>query len=670
MMPLMKRGCLLFLVAFALWAQRAPRPQPGEKQTRGVEPELQQPSSEPGNVFQDRGARWALVVGISSYQYLQPAAQLRFANRDAEQFADFLRSAAGGALPSDHIRLLTDGKATLAALRAALHTWLVEAARPEDIVYLFLAGHGVVAERDEAYIVAHDSDPQNLHATALSFREVDATLSTRLRAGLVVLAADVCHAGRLGWTSYAPDAANPVGEPLAQIGQGDRSFLKLLATRPSEQSFEDVKWNGGHGVFTYALLDGLGGGADRDGDGAIRASEVIDYIARIVPEQTKALQHPRVAGTFDASVMLARTPPVPKAPAKAAVTLDVSGPPGSDVYIDDGYRGKVRPSGSLHVEALQTGSHKFSADFPDGSTLDGTITLRSAASTVRIAPPATDDLAMLRARIEAGRVVDKDGAWDFYRSHAFPARQQAAAASLIGGALEEVGQACVQDYVQSTDVGPKRAMLRRAVDAYGHLEELRPGDAGIETRRLFCLGRAQIAEGQFVDAVKSLQGAMRLDPEFACAYNALGVALDRLNRPTDARRAFDVASKLTPEWALPPFQIASQMIARGDLKPALPLLEQSVRDNPRSVRARWNLVHLDRLLKRLPDVERESAELFQLDPNYAPAYFELGEAYTVAKRYAEAAQAYDTYVLLAPNFADTQEARTRADRARAQAGRR
>jgi len=35
---------------------------------------------------------------------------------------------------------------------------------------------------------------------------------------------------------------------------------------------------GGHGVFTYALLQGLEGGAARDSDGVIRASQLIDYV--------------------------------------------------------------------------------------------------------------------------------------------------------------------------------------------------------------------------------------------------------------------------------------------------------------------------------------------------------------------------------------------------------
>ena len=648
----MKLGALLLLECIVL-AQPGPGPSPRA---------LVQPSEPPANTLRDRGTRWALVVGISAYQYLRPDAQLQFAHRDAEQFAAFLRDAPGGALPADHIRLLTNSNATLAALRAALHTWLVEAAGPEDVVYLFFAGHGVVAERDEAYFVTHDSDPQNLHATALAFREVDATLSSRLRAGLVVLVADVCHAGRLGWSSYSPDAPNRVGQPLESLGQGDRSFLKLLATRPSERSYEDRKWNGGHGVFTYALLQGLEGGATRDNEGIIRASQLIDYVSRVVPEQTGAHQHPRVAGTFDARLPLAVAPPPPSA--SKTVTLDVSGPAGSAIYIDSIFRGRIRSSGGLRVDLLQPGAHRFSADFQDGKTLEGSITLASAASRVQIAEPAADNLSSLRSRIEDGRILETGGAWDFYRSHTFAASQRAIADGLITGTLEDLGQACVQDYVQSSVAGPKGAMLHRAVDAYERLQQLRPNDADLETRKLFCSGRLQIAQGRFTDAVATLQQALRQDPQFACAYNALGVALDRLKRTPEARAAFDTAAKLTPEWALPPSQIASQMIARGELKQALPYLEKAVRNSPRSVPPHWNLLRLNRLLGRLPEVERLAAELGDLNPNYAPTYLELGEAYTAARQYTKAADAYDAYVLLAPNFADANDVRSRAERAR------
>lgn len=303
------------------------------------------------NPLQDRGTRWAVVVGVSAYPNLPPAAQLHFAHRDAEDFASFLGGIEGGAIPGDHIRLLTNQDATLAQIRAALHTWLPGSARPEDIVYFFFAGHAVLDDQNEGYFVAQDSDPQNLHATALSFQEVDQTLSSRLKAGLVVLVADACHAGRLGWSSYSPDTPSRANEPLARIGQGDRAFLKILASKPSELSFENSQWDGGHGVFTFSLLQGLRGAADLDGDHVIRASEAIDFVSRRVPELTSARQHPRVGGTFDARVPLAVAPQSAVTTARA-VDLEVSGPAASAIYIDNVFRGKIRPSGTLRIDAL------------------------------------------------------------------------------------------------------------------------------------------------------------------------------------------------------------------------------------------------------------------------------------------------------------------------------
>ena len=89
--------------------------------------------------------RWALVIGVSTYKYVPPAAQLRFAHRDAEDFAKLLRSREGGGLPASNVRLLTEEAATVGAIRAAVRTWLPQSAGANDVVYLYFAGHAVAA---------------------------------------------------------------------------------------------------------------------------------------------------------------------------------------------------------------------------------------------------------------------------------------------------------------------------------------------------------------------------------------------------------------------------------------------------------------------------------------------------------------------------------------------
>jgi Flp pilus assembly protein TadD len=609
----------------------------------------------------DGKVRWGLVIGVSSYENAPPPAQLKFAHRDAENFGRFLRGPEGGAIPASNLRVLTNSQATLASIRSALHTWLPASANAGDIVYFYFAGHGVIAEQNEGYFVAHDSDPQNLHATGLSFREVSDTLG-RLKAGMIVLLADACHAGSIGWTadSAAPSRAQ---DAIQSILPKDRSFLNMLASRPSERSFEDSRWDGG--VFTFALLSGLRGAAERDADGLVRASELIDYVSRVVPEQTGSQQNPRVGGNFEARVPLAvlKKSASGRAPAPTLISLDVRGPAGASIYLDDAFRGALRPSGDLRIESLAAGPHRLAIDFPTGQSLEQVLSITSP-QTLQIDRLPGYSLVRLDALVRAGKVLDAGGAWDYYSKTEFAPFAKPAADAMMTGALEEMGQACVGDYVQSTAAGLKGRMLLNAVQAYDRLKKLRPADRGIEARRVFCQGRAEIAQGKFAEAVNSLNASLAIDPSFACAHNALGVALGRLNRREDARRSFEAAAKLTPEWSLPFFQIAQQYVAVGDIKGAVPYLEKAARFNPRSAQAKWTLLRAYRVTGRGPDFERAANELLQLNPNYAPAYLEIGAFREARGEYGLAAQAYDTYLTLAPNFEDSIQVRGRAEKNR------
>jgi hypothetical protein len=57
---------------------------------------------------------YAIVIGIANYE--NDRINLNYANKDAEVFARYLLSSAGGAVPEDNIRLLIDTNATTAAI--------------------------------------------------------------------------------------------------------------------------------------------------------------------------------------------------------------------------------------------------------------------------------------------------------------------------------------------------------------------------------------------------------------------------------------------------------------------------------------------------------------------------------------------------------------------------
>ena len=611
-----------------------------------------------------RSRLWAVVVGISHYDNVPPQAQLRFADRDAQAFAAFLRSPAGGGFPSDHVQILLNEKASLSALRTALGTWLARSAEPEDVVYIFFAGHGVTEGEHDGYLLARDSDPQNLYATALPITELDKIVTQRVRAKHIVLIADACHAGNIGWASRGVSEQVMVGRYLGEIGQSGQGVLRLLASRSDERSYEDPQWGGGHGAFTYFLLEGLKGQADMDHDGVVRAAELMDYLASVVPQQTKALQHPQAAGHMDPAMALAVVTRPGPAPARAAegATLELHGVAGTEVYLDNRYYGRIRPAGALIVDQLPAGSHDLSFDPPGGETVAQPIslsagrtvlTLNAAAPNPSVARRSTAVGAIQQA-IAAGNILDAGGAWDAYQRMVRETPQEPqrlAVETALGAALEETGQRAINEYVHAPITEIRRDTFHRAARAFAYLETLRPAEPQLEAKQLFCTGRALVVDGKYEQAAAALDKAAAFDPRAAYVQNALGVAYERLNKNRDAMHFFQSAASLAPAWALPHLHLGLQYQAQGE-KSAEQEFKTAVQLDPRQPLLREALAEYYRTRGRNQDAEQELSKLVQVAPGYAPAYREIGQLYEITRDYTRAAEAFENYLRLAPDAPD------------------
>ncbi len=242
---------------------------------------------------------FALVVGISQYSKLPHDLWLQYPDSDAKTLAQFLASPRGGAVPDSHMRVLTNGQATTAAVRQAFQTFLRQPGK-NDTVFILIAGHGTV-DSHGAYILTYDSDPENLQATALPMGEIRTLVENELQvAGHVVFLADVCRAATI---AGQPSAS--VGAAVVQLGDAQGEMLGLMAARPKELSMEGPEFGGGHGAFTYAVLQGLMGAADTDHAGFVTAGGLIDYVSAEVSKLTRNKQHPRDFGNMDNATRLA-----------------------------------------------------------------------------------------------------------------------------------------------------------------------------------------------------------------------------------------------------------------------------------------------------------------------------------------------------------------------------
>jgi uncharacterized caspase-like protein len=255
------------------------------------------------------GQRWAVVVGISRYKHGgSDLANLRYADQDAKAFYEFLISPTGANFPKSNIRFLINEGATLASLKDALYVFLQNAIE-EDLVIIYFAGHGSPepADNENLYLLAYDTDPRRLPSTAFPMWDIETALSRYIRAERVVLIADACHSAGIG-SGFATRAitveGNPVNRYLIQLAKSGRGRAIFTASEAGEQSQESKKWGGGHGVFTYFLLEGLKGKADSNKDGIVSLGESMDYTDEQVRRATQNKQHPDTSGNFDRNLPL------------------------------------------------------------------------------------------------------------------------------------------------------------------------------------------------------------------------------------------------------------------------------------------------------------------------------------------------------------------------------
>jgi hypothetical protein len=249
------------------------------------------------------GRRYALVVGVSRYKFHEGGLNdLEYADADSQSIATFLKTRAG--FKDSDISYLENENATVENVRAAVDLFL-DRARENDLVFLFIASHGTQDPFDpkNLYLVLHDSKVTNMSRTALNMSELQTLFSTRLRAKRMVILIDACHSGGVdsapvsGVRQLERNENNTFNVYAEKLFSGEGRAL-LTSSDVNEISQEGKKWGGGHGVFTWAILEGLNGVADVNRDKVVTTGELFDFVSQKVREQTNGRQSPRaLAGT-------------------------------------------------------------------------------------------------------------------------------------------------------------------------------------------------------------------------------------------------------------------------------------------------------------------------------------------------------------------------------------
>lgn len=236
------------------------------------------------------GQTYAVVVGISDYQALSYAnGDLRYADKDAREFVQFLQSRSGGRTAASHIRLLTNRQATLANIQQALA--LFRKASSGDRVVLYFSGHGMPDS-----FVPYDAGSGD-EARLLTYRVIKAAFHAS-KAATKLCIADACLSG--GMTQ--PTQSRTLAQSIARESGTAGAVAMLLASRSTESAVETGRLSGG--AFTHYLLKGLYGQADRNHDRIVTIRELHRYVSPQVKQLTRGKQAPVFYGRFSDNLAL------------------------------------------------------------------------------------------------------------------------------------------------------------------------------------------------------------------------------------------------------------------------------------------------------------------------------------------------------------------------------
>lgn len=264
--------------------------------------ELEDPSAKAPSVY-------LVAIGVSAFE--NPAMNLKYASKDAQDLAKLLKRAGNGI----HIETLLDQEVTPLNLQK-IKTKLKQT-RVDDQVILFVAGHGLVNQNLDYYFATAKTDFSNPDQSSIPYLELE-NLLDEIPARNKLFLMDACHSGEIDKTSveFIQQDQLPEGEVTFRA-VGNRPIFTKKELQNSFELMRDLfvdlrKGTGAHvissasgvefalegdqwenGVFTFCLLNGLQNmDADLDKDGNIMVSELQQYLAKEVALLTHNQQRP------------------------------------------------------------------------------------------------------------------------------------------------------------------------------------------------------------------------------------------------------------------------------------------------------------------------------------------------------------------------------------------
>lgn len=234
----------------------------------------------------EKGKTDLYLVAIGVNDYKNPSYHLNYALQDAQAFAKNIVKGTDSLFNQTHVRVVKN--ANRKDVTTALDQVKTEIG-PEDVFIFFYAGHGAMdqqADSSQFYLVLRDVvsmyGAQQLQENGFSAQDLS-EVSRQIAAEKQLYVIDACHSG--GMLQTMASRGQQREKALAQLARSTGTFF-LTASQDVQYANESNELK--HGVFTYSLLEVLGGkDTTLSRDTKITVSELKTYVEERVPELSR-----------------------------------------------------------------------------------------------------------------------------------------------------------------------------------------------------------------------------------------------------------------------------------------------------------------------------------------------------------------------------------------------
>jgi uncharacterized caspase-like protein len=219
------------------------------------------------------GTLYIVAVGVNRFQNCPPTRclPLAFAAADANDFARVAANRLGTVYQRTVLRILIDQDATVANIQSSLSE--LRQAKANDTIIVFFSGYGLNEGGNYRYLT-FDAELDEKEG------KFEPRASTVISASVIQEALETANGRRFLFV----DTSNSGGAFFSKLQNTSIAgqIFTFTSTQPGQEGIEISEKQ--HGLFTYALLEGLSGKAARPGSSFITAHDLARYVEIRVPE--------------------------------------------------------------------------------------------------------------------------------------------------------------------------------------------------------------------------------------------------------------------------------------------------------------------------------------------------------------------------------------------------